>query len=120
MHELGHFGAARALGIHVSKFAVGFGPRLFTYRGGEVEYQVGLVPLGGFVAFPDDDPDCPWPADDPDLLRNRSIAQRAAIAIAGVLANCVCAQAVLTVQRGGARPRRESLFRSPCVVLRDA
>lgn len=98
VHEVGHFSMARGLRIHVSKFAVGFGPRLLTYRGGEVEYQLGLVPLGGFVGFPDDDEDCPYPLDDPDLLRNRSIADRAAVALAGVLANCICAEAVLTTQ----------------------
>ena len=100
VHECGHFAMARGLNVHVSKFAVGFGPRLLTYRpdGGAVEYQLGLVPLGGFVGFPDDDPDCPWPADDPDLLRNRPVAQRAAVALAGVLANCICAQSLLTAQ----------------------
>ncbi len=98
VHECGHFGMARALGVHVSKFAVGFGPRLFTYRGPEVEYSFSLIPLGGFVAFPDDDPECPWPKDDPDLLRNRSIGDRAAVVVAGVLANVACALALLTTQ----------------------
>jgi hypothetical protein len=37
VHECGHFSAARLQGIHVNKFAVGFGPSLLTYRGPEVE-----------------------------------------------------------------------------------
>ena len=98
VHECGHFGAARALGVHVTKFAVGFGPRLLTFRDAEVEYSLGAVPLGGFVAFPDDDPDSPWPADDPDLLRNRPLAHRAAVVVAGVVANVICAFALLTTQ----------------------
>ena len=52
----------------MSQFSVGFGPNLFTYRGPEVEYSLKAVPLGGFVAFPDDDEDCPYPEDDPDLV----------------------------------------------------
>ena len=98
VHELGHFSAARALGVHVTKFAVGFGPRLLSFKDAEVEYSLGLIPLGGFVAFPDDDPDSPWPADDPDLLRNRPLADRAGVVVAGVVANVVCAFALLTTQ----------------------
>jgi len=98
VHELGHFSVARAFGMHVTKFAVGFGPRLFTYNGPEVEYSLSLVPLGGFVQFPDDDPKCPYPADDPDLFRNRSLIQRAAVTLAGVVANCVLALTLLTGQ----------------------
>jgi len=98
VHECGHFGMARWRGVHVSKFCVGFGPRLFSYQGPEVEYSFGLVPLGGFVAFPDDDPECPWPKDDPDLLRNRPLGDRAAVVVAGVLANVAFALVLLTTQ----------------------
>ena len=86
VHECGHFFAARLQNIHVSKFSVGFGPNLLSYKGPEVEYSLRWVPLGGFVAFPDDDPDCPYPQDDPDLLRNR-LRDRAIVISAGVLAN---------------------------------
>ena len=99
VHECGHFSAARALGVHVTKFAVGFGPRLVSFKDEDsVEYSLGLVPLGGFVAFPDDDPDSPWPADDPDLLRNRPLAHRVAVVVAGVAANIACAYVLLTTQ----------------------
>jgi regulator of sigma E protease len=49
IHELGHFWAAKALGVGVERFSLGFGPRLWTYRRGETEYCVSLVPLGGYV-----------------------------------------------------------------------
>ena len=52
----------------MNKFAVGFGPNVLSYQGEEVEYSLKAIPLGGFVAFPDDDVDCPYPPDDPDLL----------------------------------------------------
>lgn len=82
-HELGHFTAARVQGIHVSKFAIGFGPSLWSYKAGDVEYSVRAFPLGGFVAFPDNDEDCPYPEDDPDLLKNRPIADRFWVISAG-------------------------------------
>ena len=78
-HELGHFTAARSQGIHVSKFSVGFGPKLLSFQPGEVEYALRALPLGGFVAFPDNDEDCPYPDDDPDLLKNRPVLDRAIV-----------------------------------------
>ena len=56
------------------------------------------IPLGGFVAFPDDDPDCPFPEDDPDLLRNRPMKDRAIVVSAGGLAIVAFALAILTTQ----------------------
>ena len=98
VHECGHFLAARSQNIHVSKFSVGFGPNLLSYQGPEVEYSLRAIPLGGFVAFPDDDPDCPYPEDDPDLLRNRPARDRALVVSAGVAANVVFALAILFAQ----------------------
>ena len=95
VHECGHFFAARARGIHVNQFAVGFGPNLFTYRGPEVEYSLKAIPLGGYVAFPDDDEDCPYPEDDPDLLRNRPTGDRALVVSAGIIANVIFAFGIL-------------------------
>ncbi len=63
-----------------------------------MEYSLRAIPLGGYVAFPDDDPSSPWPADDPDLLRNRGIASRAAVISAGVVANIIFAYTALLVQ----------------------
>ncbi len=48
-HELGHYTFARLLGMRVLKYSVGFGPRLFGFRKGEIDYQVAALPLGGFV-----------------------------------------------------------------------
>ncbi len=98
VHEAGHFFAARSQGIHVSKFAIGFGPPLIKYQGPEVEYSLRAVPLGGFVAFPDEDADCPYPPDDPDLLKNRPILDRAIVITAGVIANAIFAFSLLFTQ----------------------
>ncbi|AKG23258.1 RIP metalloprotease RseP [Calothrix sp. 336/3] len=98
VHELGHFIAARSQGIHVNRFSLGFGPVIWKYQGEETEYAVRAFPLGGFVGFPDDDPDCSIPANDPNLLRNRPILDRAIVISAGVIANLIFAYFLLVGQ----------------------
>ena len=49
IHELGHFLVAKAMGVGVERFSLGFGPRIFSFRRGETEYCVSIVPLGGYV-----------------------------------------------------------------------
>ena len=95
VHEAGHFLAATLQGIRVSGFSIGFGPALIKRQRRGVTYAIRALPLGGFVAFPDDDEDSTIPADDPDLLRNRPIPQRALVIAAGVLANLLLALVVL-------------------------
>ena len=48
VHELGHFLAAKATGMKVEEFAIGFGPVLYQQRDGETLYSLRLIPLGGF------------------------------------------------------------------------
>jgi len=55
-HELGHFLVAKAVGVKVLKFSIGFGPRLWGVLRGETEYLVSLLPLGGYVKMAGDDP----------------------------------------------------------------
>jgi regulator of sigma E protease len=49
IHELGHFLVAKATGVGVERFSLGFGPRLASFRRGETEYCLSAVPLGGYV-----------------------------------------------------------------------
>lgn len=100
VHEMGHFLAARAQGIYANRFSIGFGPVIWKYQGPETEYALRALPLGGFVGFPDDDPDSDIPADDPNLLRNRPILDRAIVISAGVIANLLFAFFVLVAQVG--------------------
>ena len=61
-HELGHFLAARAVGVQVETFSIGFGPTLFSFKGRRregmepTEYVIALLPLGGYVKMLGDDP----------------------------------------------------------------
>lgn len=57
VHELGHFVAARACGIRVDAFKLGFGPKLLSWKRGETEYGVNLIPFGGFVKIHGETPD---------------------------------------------------------------
>ncbi|NJL78979.1 MAG: RIP metalloprotease RseP [Richelia sp. RM2_1_2] len=100
VHELGHFIAARSQGIHVNRFSLGFGPVLLKYQGSETEYAVRAFPLGGFVGFPDDDPDSEIEPSDPNLLRNRPVLDRAIVISAGVIANLIFAYFLLVSQVG--------------------
>lgn len=100
VHELGHFMAARLQGIHVNRFSIGFGPILWKFQGPQTEYALRAIPLGGFVGFPDDDPESTIPPEDPDLLRNRPVLDRAIVISAGVIANMLFAYLVFVAQFG--------------------
>eukprot|EP00899_Mesostigma_viride_P006291 jgi/Mesvir1/15663/Mv03265-RA.3 len=98
-HELGHFLAARAQNITVKRFSVGIGPTVLKWQDKSgVEYALRALPLGGFVAFPDGDPENGPPKDDPDLLRNRPIGDRVVVISMGVIFNAILAYAVLLTQ----------------------
>ena len=98
VHEAGHFFAAVWQGIRVTSFNVGFGPVLLERRSRGIQFALRAIPLGGYVAFPDDDSDSGFDPKDPDLLKNRSVFQRAIVISAGVLANLLLAWAVLCAQ----------------------
>jgi len=49
VHELGHFWAAKAVDIEVSRFSIGFGPKIAGFKRGETEYVLAAIPLGGYV-----------------------------------------------------------------------
>uniref|UniRef100_A0A453ASK4 PDZ domain-containing protein n=5 Tax=Aegilops tauschii subsp. strangulata TaxID=200361 RepID=A0A453ASK4_AEGTS len=98
VHESGHFVAATSRGIHVSQFSIGFGPALASFRLGAVEYALRAIPLGGYVGFPDDDPESGFAPDDPDLLRNRPVPDRLLVVSAGVIANLIFAFLIIYAQ----------------------
>ncbi|MCP9774048.1 RIP metalloprotease RseP [Cyanobium sp. WAJ14-Wanaka] len=98
VHEAGHFFAATWQGIRVSSFSIGFGPVLLERQRRGVQFALRAIPLGGFVAFPDDDEESDIPKDDPNLLSNRPLHQRALVIAAGVMANFLLAWLVLVAQ----------------------
>jgi regulator of sigma E protease len=57
VHELGHFLAAKRVGIRVVKFQLGFNPTIASFRRGDTEYSIGALPLGGYVKMAGENPE---------------------------------------------------------------
>jgi regulator of sigma E protease len=90
VHELGHFLVAKALGVKVLRFSIGFGPRIFGFRRGETEYWISAFPLGGYVKMAGDvgdDGESVAPEDRGRGFLDQSPWRRLAISVAGPGAN---------------------------------
>ena len=104
IHELGHFVAAKAFGIKVLEFAVGFPPRIkgMVWKRGETEYTVNWLPLGGYVRLlGEEDP------SDPRSLAAASAWKRLIVLYAGVAMNVVAAIVLFSI--GFMIPRERAL-----------
>ena len=87
-HEFGHFIVAKTVGIKVTEFSLGFGPKLLTVPRGETTYNLRLVPLGGFVNMAGMDPNEETDENDIDRGFNKKpVWQRIAVIFAGPLMN---------------------------------
>jgi len=91
VHELGHFLVAKWCRVKVLKFSLGFGPKLFSRTFGETEYQVCIIPLGGYVQMLGEGSDEDnQPLTEADRLRSfaeKPVIQRLAIVAAGPAMN---------------------------------
>ena len=90
IHELGHFLAARHVGVRVEAFSVGFPPTLWGKKIGDTEYRISWIPVGGYVKLfgqnvNDEDP------DDPTNYASKTLFQRLYILTAGPLMNLLFA-----------------------------
>lgn len=92
IHEFGHFLAAKRQGVHVSEFAIGMGPKLFSFRrkNDETLYSLRLLPLGGFNAIAYDKESSPDLRDD-QVLENKSTLGRFLVLIMGIIFNFILA-----------------------------
>ncbi|MGZ4122948.1 MAG: M50 family metallopeptidase, partial [Tumebacillaceae bacterium] len=95
IHELGHYWAARASGIRVEEFAIGFGPPILKYKRNGIAYRLNWVPLGGYVRMLGEDN--PEAASAPDNFNNRPIGARILVICAGVIMNLVGAFLILAL-----------------------
>ncbi len=95
VHELGHYLVAKAFGVRVLTFSLGFGRRLWGFQRGGTEYRVSWVPLGGYVNFAGQDP--AERSTDPQEYQNRPRWQRVLILLAGPLMNVVLSLVLVTV-----------------------
>jgi regulator of sigma E protease len=92
-HELGHFSVARLLGVGVSKFSIGFGKTLYSFRSRRsgTEYVLGVLPFGGYVKFIDERDDHVDPRDLPYAFNRQNLWVRTAVVVAGPGANFLLA-----------------------------
>ena len=100
VHELGHFTVAKAVGIRVEQFALGFGPRLFGFKRGETDYRVNIVPMGGYVKMTGQEDFGSLQEGkeyDPRSFSNKPIRARLAVISAGVIMNALLAATLFVV-----------------------
>lgn len=88
IHETGHFLVAKACGIRVLSFSVGFGRPLFTKRIGNTEYRISSIPFGGYVHMAGEHPEDGRDGAE-DEFTSKPVWQRASVAIAGPLSNVI-------------------------------
>jgi regulator of sigma E protease len=99
-HELGHFIMAKASGVGVLKFSLGFGPAILKKRIGETQYQIAAFPLGGFVKMLGEDPDEKDQFTHIDPSRSfvhKKLGTRALIVFSGPLFNFLLAVLIYTL-----------------------
>jgi regulator of sigma E protease len=93
IHELGHFLAARWMGVRVEKFSIGFPPTLFSKKIGETEFTISAIPLGGYVkmaGFIDESMDTKITGSG-DEYSSKPVWKRMIIITAGVIMNLILA-----------------------------
>ena len=96
VHELGHFLAARRVGVRVITFSLGFGPKILKFTRGDTEYCVSVIPLGGYVKMAGENPD-DQRSGQPDEFLSKTKWQRFQILIMGPVMNIVLAVIVSAV-----------------------
>lgn len=93
VHELGHFLAARATGIQVEEFAIGFPPKIISYVKNGTRYCINLFPLGGYVKLLGEMGE----SQDHNAFTNKPVSSRLLVVVAGVLMNVILAVILLTI-----------------------
>jgi regulator of sigma E protease len=101
VHELGHFVAAKAVGIQVLRFSIGFGKPVVAWRRGETEYWISWLPLGGYVKMAGLEDDATTdrleggkaqvPVDPARAFDRQPLWKRTIVIVAGVTMNLVFA-----------------------------
>lgn len=107
VHEMGHFLAARMFGIKVETFSVGFPPTIFGVKRGETTYQLGALPIGGYVkisgmideSFDQDHLENEKAGKEPESweFRSKPVWQRFIVMIAGIVFNVILAVLIFSM-----------------------
>jgi len=98
IHEFGHFVTAKAFGIKVTEFFVGFGPKLWSMRRGETEYGIKAIPAGGYVRIAGMNPFTEEPVEDlPRTFGVKPAWQRFIVLVSGAATHFILAFVMLVV-----------------------
>ena len=90
IHESGHYFMAKALGIRVEVFSLGFGPKLLRFTKGGTEYCISALPVGGYVKMMGENPDESL-RGSPEEFQSRGRLERFGVLVMGALLNIVLA-----------------------------
>lgn len=94
VHELGHFLTAKAVGMQVQEFAIGFGPGILKFKKGETLYSLRIFPLGGYVKVLGEEGDG---ADAEGSYQSKTVIQRFLFVFAGAFMNFILALVLFTI-----------------------
>jgi len=94
LHELGHLLTAKLFGMRVEQYYIGFPPKIFGFRYGETEYNLGMIPLGGFVKITgmvDESLDTKKLSEEPQPweFRSKPAWQRLIVMMGGIIVNVI-------------------------------
>lgn len=91
-HELGHFLAAKTMGVYIKVFSIGFGKKIYSFNWRNTEWRISMIPLGGYVQMKgQEDLDPTAVSEDDDSYNVKKPWQRIFILLAGPFANFLTA-----------------------------
>jgi regulator of sigma E protease len=96
VHELGHFLAAKRVGVKVLKFQLGFNPTIVRFRRGDTEYGIGALPLGGYVKMAGENPDDVRTGESYEFL-SKTKWERFQVIIMGPVMNLLLAVVLMAI-----------------------
>jgi regulator of sigma E protease len=99
VHELGHFVSAKLFGIRVDEFAIGFPPKIISWKKGETKYSLNLIPFGGYVKIFGENPDedSISGVDSKRSFVNAKRWKQAIVLLSGIFMNLVFAWILISV-----------------------
>ncbi len=115
IHEYGHYRVAVACGVKVLKFSIGFGKPLYTWRcaGKPTEFSISALPLGGYVKMLDERDGPVDPAERHQAFNNKPLRSRAAVVVAGPIANLLLAVLLYSVVNWGGMQEPKAVLAAP-------